>query len=100
MTEAPLHARLRFLFASSFRNGIQLFTNNVPLHDLAVLIDAEGYRPRAFGCPSVPSARLFSAGLFGGFQGSFGVGMRDSSAGVFGLLYGPSGNPGGAVITR
>lgn len=73
---------------------------NMPLHDLAVLVDAECYRPRIFRGPSVPSTHLLTAGLFGGFQGSFGIGVGDSLAGVFGLLYRPSGDPGWAVITR
>ena len=90
MTEATLHARLRFRFIFSFRNGIKLFTNNVPLHDLAVLIDAECYRPRFFRGSSKPAACLLTAGLFCGLQGSFGIGMRNLPASVFGLLHGPA----------
>ena len=35
------HDALRFRFIFSFRNGIKLFTNNVTLHDFAVLIDTK-----------------------------------------------------------
>ena len=98
MTEAPLHARLRFRFIFSFRNGIQLFTNNVPLHDLAVLVDTECYRPRFFRCSSKPSARFLTAGLFCGLQGGFSIGMRNLPASVFGLLHGPARQEGGLLI--
>ena len=99
MTEAPLHARLRFRFIFSFRNGIKLFTNNVPLHDLAVLIDAECYRPRFFRGSSEPSARFLTTGLFCSPQGGFGIGMRNLPAGVFGLLHGPARQEGGLIIS-
>lgn len=99
MTEAPLHARLRFRFIFSFRNGIQLFTNNVPLYDLAVLIDTECYRPRTFRGASEPSAHLLTAGFFCGLQGGFGVWMRNLPAGVFGLLHGPARQEGGLIIS-
>ena len=98
MTEAPLHARLRFRFIFSFRNGIQLFTNNVSLYDLAVFIDAECYRPRSFRGSSKPSARFLTAGLFCGLQGGFSVEMRNLPAGVFGLQHGPARQEGGLII--
>ena len=72
----------------------------MPLDDFAAFVDQEGGIFVLRGAAPKPSARLLTAGLFGGFQGSYGVGMRDSSAGVFGLLYRPSGDLGGAVITR
>ena len=62
MTEAPLHARLRFLFAFSSRNGIQLLTNNMTFHNLPVL--RRGGSVRRWGCPPVPAR---------------GVGHRDQS---------------------
>ena len=70
----------------------------MPLHDLAVLIDAECYRPRFFRGSSEPSARFLTAGLFCGLQSGFGIGMRNLPAGVFGLLYGPARQEGGLII--
>ena len=68
------------------------------LHDLAILIDAECYRPRAFRGSSKPSARFLTACLFCGLQGGFGIGMRNLPAGVFGLLHGPARQEGGLII--
>ena len=67
-----------------------LSAHHMPLHDLAVLIDTKCYRPRSFRGSSEPSARLLTAGLLCGLQGTFGIGVGDLSAGVNGLLYRPS----------
>ncbi len=70
----------------------------MPLHNLAILIDTECYRPRFFRGSSKPAACLLTAGLFCGLQGSFGIGMRNLPAGVFGPLYGPGRKEGGLII--
>ena len=67
-----------------------LSAHDVTLHDFAVLIDTECYRPRSFRGPSEPAACLLTAGLLCGLQGTFGIGVGDLSSGVNGLLYRPS----------
>ena len=71
----------------------------MPLHDLAVIIDIEGHRPRSFRCPSEPSACFLTASHLCGLQGSFGIGMKNLLASVFGLLYGPARQEGGPIIS-
>ena len=70
----------------------------MPLHNLAILIDTECYRPRFFRGSSKPSARLLTAGLFYRLQGTFGIGVGNLPAGVFGLLHGPARQEGGLII--
>lgn len=51
----------------------------MPLNDFAVFVDQEGGIFVLRGAAPKPSARLLTAGLFGGFQGSFGVGTKVSA---------------------
>lgn len=75
-----------------------LSAHDVTLHDFAVLIDTECYRPRSFRGPSEPAACLLTAGLFCGLQSGFGIGMRNLPAGSFRLLHGPARQEGGLII--
>ena len=70
----------------------------MPLNDFVALVDPEG--GGAFGGTAEPAAGITATGFFCSLQGRFGIGMWNSFAGVFGFLYGPSGDPGGAGITR
>ncbi len=68
----------------------------MPLNDFVALVDPEG--GGAFGGTAEPAAGITATGFFCSLQGRFGIGMWNSFAGVFGLLYGPAGDPGGAGI--
>ena len=68
----------------------------MPLNDFVALVDPEG--GGAFGGTAEPAAGITATGFFCSLQGRFGIGMWNSFAGVFGFLYGPSGDPGGMGI--
>ena len=68
----------------------------MPLNDFVALVDPEG--GGAFGGTAEPAAGIAATGFFCSLQGRFGIGMWNSFAGVFGFLYGPSGDPGGMGI--
>lgn len=76
-----------------------LMADYMPLHYLAGFVDAEGYRPGSFRCPSVPSAGMGTAGVLGSLESSFCGGMRDAPGGVLLFLDGPSGEVRRAVVT-
>ena len=62
----------------------------MPLHNLDTFVDQELGSIGLGGCAAIPSARAGTTSLFCGLQGTFGIGVGDSSAGVNGLLYRPS----------
>ena len=68
----------------------------MPLNDFVALVDPEG--GGTFGGTAEPASGITATGFFCSLQGRFGIGMWNSFAGVFGFLYGPSGDPGGMGI--
>lgn len=68
------------------------------LDDLAGFVDQEGGGIGLAGGATEPSAGVGAAGAFGGLEGAFGIGMKNLSAGVFGLLYGPARKVARAVV--
>ena len=83
---------------------------HVPLYYFAVFVyqedgfffaaGANGAAGTVVRAAAEPSAGMAKTGLFSGFQGRFGIGMGNPSAGVNGLLYGPSGEPSRAAVAR
>ena len=87
--------------------------HHVSLHNFAVFVyqedgfffaagavGAAGAAGTVVRAAAEPAAGMAETGLFGGFQGRFGIGMGNPSAGVNGLLYGPPGEPSRATVAR
>ena len=68
----------------------------MPLNNFPPFIDQK-LGPTGGAAPE-PSARATPAGAFCGLQGALGIGMRNPSALLFGLLYGPARQEGGLII--
>ena len=83
---------LFFVVAKITKNTV----HDVFLYHFTAFVNTEA---TTFTVPAEPAAGIPAARLFCGLEGRFGRGMRDSPAGVNGLLYGPSRAPGGLVIT-
>ena len=72
----------------------------MPLYHFAVFVHQEDGFFFADGAAAEPSAGMAETGLFSGFQGRFGIGMGNPSAGVDGLLYGLSRQVRIATVAR
>ena len=82
--------------ANIIKKAFILTGHDVSLNDFTTFVDT---KRAALTVPSEPAACIPAARLFGGLEGRFGRGMRNSPARVNGLLYGLFRRPGGPVIT-
>jgi len=76
-----------------------LSANDMTFDDFAVLVDQKDGGIRTPGRSTKTSATLLAAGLFCCPQSAFGVGMRNPSAHLFGLLFRLSRYVAGLVIS-
>ena len=70
------------------------------LYNFAVFVNHELHTVGLVGGPAEPAAGFAPARFLCCLQGRFGIGMSNLSAGINGLLYGFSRQPGRAAIPR